>query len=64
MTAPILTPREQSILALVVEGKSNRQIGGTLFISPHTVDFHLRRIFKKLKVNSRFEVIAAFYKTT
>jgi ATP/maltotriose-dependent transcriptional regulator MalT len=48
-----LTEREAQVLALVTAGKSNREIGDELFISPRTVARHLENIFDKLAVSSR-----------
>jgi len=53
-----LTEREMEVLQAVAQGKSNREIGETLFISPHTVQVHVRNIFSKLDVNNRIEVVA------
>jgi DNA-binding CsgD family transcriptional regulator len=38
------------------EGLTNQQTGARLFVSRHTVDFHLRRIFRKLGITSRVEL--------
>jgi DNA-binding CsgD family transcriptional regulator len=48
-----LTSAEASVARLAAEGKTNREIADTLFISPHTVNTHLRRVFDKLGINSR-----------
>jgi DNA-binding CsgD family transcriptional regulator len=48
-----LTSTEAAVAQFASEGKTNREIAETLFISPHTVNSHLRHIFDKLGVNSR-----------
>jgi DNA-binding NarL/FixJ family response regulator len=54
-----LTDREREVLQLLANGKSNKEIGATLFISEFTVKGHLRNIFTKLNVLSRTEAISA-----
>jgi DNA-binding CsgD family transcriptional regulator/tetratricopeptide (TPR) repeat protein len=51
-----LTPAEDRIARLVAEGLSNPQIAARLFISRHTVESHLKRVFAKLDVASRVEL--------
>lgn len=53
-----LTKRELQIASLVAEGKANKQIAYQLKISEWTVSTHLRRIFVKLRVNSRANMVA------
>jgi DNA-binding CsgD family transcriptional regulator len=48
-----LTRAERRVAALVAEGLTNAQVGERIFLSRHTVDFHLRQIFRKLDVHSR-----------
>ena len=45
--------------AAVQRGASNRDIAADLFLSPKTVEFHLRQIYRKLGVHSRTQLIAA-----
>src|SRR4030095_14826993 len=52
-----LTPREADILNAVVQGQGNKEISETLGISPFTVKHYLTRIFTKLKVTNRVELV-------
>jgi len=56
--ADSLTAREAEVLTLVAEGRSNRDIGRTLFLSEATVKSHLVHIFAKLGVGSRTAAVA------
>ncbi|HSI94181.1 MAG TPA: AAA family ATPase [Jiangellaceae bacterium] len=59
--ADTLTPREVSVLRLVAEGRTNRQIGEELFISNKTVSVHVSRVMAKLSAGSRTEAVAIAY---
>lgn len=54
----LLSPREQEIVHLVSSGHPNKTIARKLAISQHTVNTHVRRIFDKLGVSSRAEMVA------
>jgi DNA-binding CsgD family transcriptional regulator len=51
-----LTPTELSVAALVAEGLTNREVAARLYLSPHTVGFHLRQVLRKLEISSRVEL--------
>ncbi len=51
-----LSDTERLVSGLVAEGLTNREIGERLYMSPYTVDSHLRSIFRKLTINSRVEL--------
>jgi DNA-binding CsgD family transcriptional regulator len=54
-----LTAQERQIAQLAGEGLSNPEIGARLFLSPRTVEWHLRKVFTKLGIRSRWELSSA-----
>jgi len=55
-TSTQLTPQEVQIARLVAEGLSNKEVAAQLFLSPRTIDAHLRNIFGKLAISSRTQL--------
>jgi DNA-binding NarL/FixJ family response regulator len=51
-----LTPTEQRVAELAAEGRSNREIAAAAFVTPKTVEFHLRNVYAKLGVRSRMQL--------
>jgi DNA-binding CsgD family transcriptional regulator len=60
-TAPEkLTPQELQVALQVAEGKTNRDVAAALFLSPKTIEFHLTRVYRKLNIHSRAELVRLF----
>ncbi len=63
LNAAGISPREKEIITLIMKGYSNQKISDQLFISLSTVKTHIRNIFQKLNVKSRFEIISRINKS-
>ena len=55
---PVLSPRERRVAHLAVQGLTNQEIAGELFISAKTVEYHLGNVFAKLGISSRRQLAA------
>jgi DNA-binding CsgD family transcriptional regulator len=55
-----LTAQQLQIARQIASGATNREVAERMFVSPRTVDYHLRNIFQRLSINSRAELIRRF----
>ena len=60
---PALTEREREVLELISSGATNREIAGTLHLSPHTVKEHTSSLYRKLDVRNRAEAVQRAQRT-
>jgi DNA-binding CsgD family transcriptional regulator len=56
-TATDLTPQEAQVARLVANGDTNREAAAKLFLSPATIEYHLRKVYQKLGVSSRTQLV-------
>jgi DNA-binding CsgD family transcriptional regulator len=59
-----LTPAERRVADLAAFGLTNREVASDLNLSPHTVDYHLRQIYRKLGITSRVRLARAVVEQT
>ena len=53
-----LSAREREVLQLIAQGRTNREIAESLFVTEHTVKYHVTSLFNRLDVTSRAEAVA------
>jgi DNA-binding NarL/FixJ family response regulator len=63
LIADTLSPREREVLALVAEGRSNKAIAETLFVSPNTIKTHVASLLNKLHAETRVQLAAMAART-
>jgi DNA-binding NarL/FixJ family response regulator len=57
LPAPLLSEREREVLDLIADGRTNREIAATLYLSPHTVKEHTSALYRKLGARNRTEAV-------
>ncbi len=57
-----LTGREHEVLVLLAQGKQNKEIACCLNVTEHTVEYHLKNVYRKLQVANRIEAALKFLK--
>lgn len=55
-----LTPQELQVARLLADGKTTREAAAAVFLSPKTVEYHLRHVYRKLAINSREQLVETF----
>jgi DNA-binding CsgD family transcriptional regulator len=63
-TVDELTPQELQIALLLASGKTTRETAAALFLSPKTIEYHLRHVYQKLDIHSRDELARALAERT
>ena len=63
-TIQTLTSQEAQVARLVAEGGTNRDVAAELFISPATVEYHLRKVYQKLGITSRTQLAQKMLSTS
>ena len=56
IAGPALTPRQRDVIELIAAGASNREIADKLYITEHTVKYHVGKILERLQFQSRYEL--------
>ncbi|HZK19163.1 MAG TPA: helix-turn-helix transcriptional regulator, partial [Treponemataceae bacterium] len=56
-----ISEREKEIISLLLQGKSNIEIGNSLFISVNTVKSHLKNIYKKMSLKNRLQLVSLIH---
>jgi DNA-binding NarL/FixJ family response regulator len=57
----VLTPHELDVAMAIIDGATNREVATRLYVSVKTVETHITRIYRKLQVRSRAELVAAYF---
>ncbi|MGB6022101.1 MAG: helix-turn-helix transcriptional regulator, partial [Ornithinimicrobium sp.] len=60
----LLTPQERQIAQILADGQTTREAAAALFLSPKTIEYHLRHVYTKLGVNTRADLASALAEQT